>query len=235
MQSSQWKLFREMFKYLNITIIANIVTACGQFITKEAYKGTKSYESIHKWPRQQHFISNAHREFWSTCMISITQRGSRQLRQPLGAWTTSPTTIRPYRMAGDKLLVQQQDGSWLQHDQCLHQPQTRSTRIHFEELGGQHIELPREHRIVDVQRRGTTLVAEHNNLPEVETPQSINEEAQIIRPRIQQYTFAAFVAFVNANMHLVVADDQMQQHTFQQLLKDFPPESKGFDLLIERI
>ena len=36
-------------------------------------------------------------------------------------------------------------------------------------------------------------------------------------------------------MHLVVADDQMQHHTFQRLLTDFPPESKGFDLLIERI
>ena len=62
MQSRQWKLFREMSIYLNIATIADIVTACGQFITKEAYKGAKSYESIHKWARQQHFISNAHRE-----------------------------------------------------------------------------------------------------------------------------------------------------------------------------
>ena len=142
MQSSQWKLFREMFIYFNITTIADIVTACGQFIMKEAYTGTKSYESIHKWPCQQHFISNAHRELWTKCMISITQRGSRQLRHPLGAWTTSPTTIRPYRMAGDTLLVQQQDGSWFQHDLCLHQPQTRSTRIHFEELGGNTLSSP---------------------------------------------------------------------------------------------
>ena len=74
--------------------------------------------------------------------------------------------------------------------------------------GGQHIEIPSEHKIVDVQRRRTILVAEHNNLPEVETLQSINEETLIIRPRIQQYTFAAFVAFAKANMHLVVADDQ---------------------------
>ena len=87
-------------------------------------------------------------------------------------------------MAGDKLLVQQQNGSWFQHDQCLHQQQARSTGIHFEELGGQPIELPSEHRIVDVQRRRTILIAEHNNLPEVKTPQSINEKAQIIRPRI---------------------------------------------------
>ena len=58
----QWKLFREIFIYLNITTIADIVTACGQFIMKQAYEGTKSYESIHKWPRQQHFISKAHRE-----------------------------------------------------------------------------------------------------------------------------------------------------------------------------
>ena len=137
-------------------------------------------------------------------------------------------------MADNKLLVQQQDGSWLQHDQRIHQPQTKSTRIHFEELRGQHIELPSEHRIVGIQRRRTILVAEHNNLLEVETPQSINEEAQIIRLRIQQYTYAAFVAFVNAIMHLMVADDQMQQHTFQRLLTDFPPESEGFDLLIER-
>ena len=138
-------------------------------------------------------------------------------------------------MAGDKLLVQQQDGSWLQHDQCLHQPQIRSPGTYFEELGGQHIELPREHRIVDVQRRGTTLVAEHNNLPEVKPPQSSNDEVLIIRLRLQQYTFEAFVAFMNANMHLVVSDEQIQQHTFQRLLADFPPESEGFDLLIERI
>ena len=36
-------------------------------------------------------------------------------------------------------------------------------------------------------------------------------------------------------MHLVVADDQIQQHTFQRLLTDFPPESEGFDLLIDQI
>ena len=64
MQPHQLKLFREMFIYLNITNITDIVTASWQFITKEAYAGAKSYESIHKWPRQQHFISNAHREIW---------------------------------------------------------------------------------------------------------------------------------------------------------------------------
>ena len=36
-------------------------------------------------------------------------------------------------------------------------------------------------------------------------------------------------------MHLVVAEDQIQQHAFQRLLTDFPPEREGFDLLIERI
>ena len=56
-------------------------------------------------------------------------------------------------------------------------------------------------------RTSTILVAEHNNLPKVETSQNINKEAQIIRPRIQQYTYAAFEAFVQTNMHLVVADD----------------------------
>ena len=75
--------------------------------------------------------------------------------------------------------------------------------------GGQHIELPREHKIVDVQCRGTTLVAEHNNLLEVKPPQSINEEMIIIRPSIHQYSFDAFLNFVNANIHLVVADEQM--------------------------
>ena len=85
MQPHKWKLFQEMFIYLNITTLADIVTACGQFITKEAYAGAKSYESIHKWPCQQHFISNPHCELWSTCMISITQHGARQLRQPLGS------------------------------------------------------------------------------------------------------------------------------------------------------
>ena len=100
---------------------------------------------------------------------------------------------------------------------------------------GQHTELPSEHRIADIQRRGSILIAEHNNLPEVETPQNINEEAQIIRPRMQQYIYAAFEAFVQTNMHLVVADDQMQQHTFQWILKNFPPERGGFDEMIQRM
>ena len=82
----QWKLFREMFIHLNITTLADIVTACGKYITKKAEAGKKSYESIHKWPRQQHHISNEHRELWTTCMSNITQQGSRQLRQPLGIW-----------------------------------------------------------------------------------------------------------------------------------------------------
>ena len=38
-------------------------------------------------------------------------------------------------------------------------------------------------------------------------------------------------------MHLVVVDDQMQQHAFQWILKDFPPEREreGFDELIQRL
>ena len=72
MQLRQWKLFREMFMYLNITTLANIVTACRKYITKEAYAGAKSYEAIHKWPRQQHSISLAHRELWSQCICGIT-------------------------------------------------------------------------------------------------------------------------------------------------------------------
>ena len=36
-------------------------------------------------------------------------------------------------------------------------------------------------------------------------------------------------------MHLVVADTQMQQHAFQRILTEFPPEREGFDLLIERL
>ena len=100
----------------------------------------------------------------------------------------------------------------------------RQPRFTLKRRGGQHTELPSVHRIADVQRHGTILVAEHNNLPEVETPQNINKEAQIIRPRIQQYTYASFEALVQTNIHLVVADDQMQQHTFQRILKDFSPE-----------
>ena len=145
MQPRQWKLFREMFIYLNITTRADIVTACRQFITKEAYRGVKSYESMHKWPHQQHFISKAHRKLWTKCMINTTRQGSRHLHQPLGAWTTAPTTIRPHRMVGDIIFTQQQDGSWLQHDRHIHRQQTRSTHIHFEKVGGQHTELPIEH------------------------------------------------------------------------------------------
>ena len=135
MHPSQWKLFREMFIHLNITTLGDIVTACGKFITKEAYNENKSYDSVHKWPQQQHSILLAHRELWSQCRCGITQQRSRRLLQPLGAWTTAPTTVQPYRMASDKLLVQQQDGSWIQHDQCIHQLPLRSPGAHFEELG----------------------------------------------------------------------------------------------------
>ena len=122
-------------KFDSYFYVQDVHTACGKYITKEAYAGDKSYESIHKWPRQQHHISAEHRALWTTCMGNITQYRSRLLHQPLGTWKTAPTTIRPYRMAGDKLLVQQQDGSWIQHDQCLHQPRVRSPGIHFVELG----------------------------------------------------------------------------------------------------
>ena len=166
---------------------------------KEAYEGAKSYKSIHKWPRQQHFISNAHRELWTKYMINITQQGSRQLQQPLGAWTTAPIAVRPYRMAGDKLLLQQQDESWLQHDQHIHQPQTSSIRIQFNELGGQQIELPREHRHSQhsASRNLNTTIYRRSRHHRVSM-----RKHEIIRPRIQQYTFAAFVTFVNANMHI---------------------------------
>ena len=41
------------------------------------------------------------------------------------------------------------------------------------------------------------------------------------------------MALIQTNMHLVVADDQMQQHTFQWILKDFQPEREGFDKMIQ--
>ena len=112
-------------------------------------------------------ISKTHHELWTTCMTNITWQGTRHLRQPLRVWITSPTTIRPHRMAGDKLFTQQQqDGSWLQHDQRINQQHTRSTQIQFEEEAGQHTKLPSEHRIVNDQHQGTILVVEHNNLPQ---------------------------------------------------------------------
>ena len=36
-------------------------------------------------------------------------------------------------------------------------------------------------------------------------------------------------------MHLVVVDDQMQKHTFQRILMDFPLEREGFDEMIQQL
>ena len=63
----------------------------------------------------------------------------------------------------------------------------------------------------------------------------ITKEAQTIRFSMHQYTFDAFREFVRVNMHLVVADETDKQHFFNRLLSDFPPESDGFDRMLERI
>ena len=52
-QSSQWKLFREMFIFLNITTLADIVTACEKFITKKPTK-----ESNHMNPSTSDHANN---------------------------------------------------------------------------------------------------------------------------------------------------------------------------------
>ena len=107
MQPRKWKLFWEMFIYLNITTIADIVTACGQFITKSAYTGAKSYESIHKWPHQQHFILDQtheqHHPAWlqettttpgsmdhSTNNHQTLQNGGQQTPRPTTRWILAP-------------------------------------------------------------------------------------------------------------------------------------------------
>ena len=61
LSNQQWKLFQETFIFLQVTMISDIITACGSYFTRAAREVKQSYPSVFKWPRQQHNITSAHK------------------------------------------------------------------------------------------------------------------------------------------------------------------------------
>ena len=91
-----WKLFREMFISLQVTLISDITTACGGYFTPAASRVTPSYPSVFQWLQQQHNITSEHKTLFTQILAANITICSYKLSQPLGAWITKPTTIRKY-------------------------------------------------------------------------------------------------------------------------------------------
>ena len=62
LSNQQWTLFLEIFIFLQVTTISDIITACSSYFTQESNKVTSSYPSVFKWPWQHHNITNAHNQ-----------------------------------------------------------------------------------------------------------------------------------------------------------------------------
>ena len=122
LSNQQWKLLREMFIFLQVTTISDIITARGGYFTQAASKVTPSYPSVFKWPRQQHNITNAHKSVF--CQILAANINNRQYRltQPLGARITTPNTIRKYCRAGDVVYCGNALGQWSSHSRIPTMP-----------------------------------------------------------------------------------------------------------------
>ena len=166
----QWKLFRETFIFLQVTMTADITTACGSYFTREARAVTQSYQSIFKWPRQQHNITYKHKLISHQILTANTNRHYKT-QQPLGAWITKPTTSRLYRQAGEVIYNGNALGQWASHSRIPRHHQLRSNKIEYSLNREANTRLPLRHQIVDAVVGRENLVVVEHQLPEIEIQQ----------------------------------------------------------------
>ena len=151
----QMRLFRECFRHMNVTTLADITNAAGTHLVHgvRQLRGPV-HPSIYHFQVNPLTITGGHRNIWRNFLNAITLISQDELNTPLGAWTTTPSTHRPYRLAGGSLYKQHANKQWYRHQLCdTHQTTCTTYRRYSSSMFFQQTLL--SHNIImDVDIRG---------------------------------------------------------------------------------
>ena len=149
------RLFRDCFRHMNVTTLADITNAAGTHLARGARElRVPAYPSIFHFHLQPIKITTEHRAIWNRCLDAITTSNRQQLYTPLGAWTSTPSTIRPFRLAGGSLYKQHDNKQWYWHQLCDSQQIQRTPYRRYSSATYHQQDLPSPNIIVDVEIRG---------------------------------------------------------------------------------
>jgi len=110
------RLFRECFRHMNVTTLADITNGAGTHIASGIHElRFPAYPSKFHFHLQPITITGKHRDLWNEFLAEITISHTHQLINPLGPWLTTPSTHRPYRLADGSLYTQHENEQWYRH------------------------------------------------------------------------------------------------------------------------
>ena len=113
---------------MNTTTLADITNAAGTHLAHDIRKlDGPIYPSIYHFHVNPLTITQSHRNIWREFLNTLTLNTKDKLTTPLGAWTTTPSTLRPYRLAGGSLFQQHSNNQWYRHQLSDIQQRTRTT------------------------------------------------------------------------------------------------------------
>ena len=149
---------------MNITTLADITNAAGTHLAHGIRQLCGPvYPSIFHFHIQPLAITRAHHTIWRSFLNAITLNTNDKLITPLGAWTTTPSTHRPYRLAGGSLYTKHQNEQWYRHQLCNTIRVTRKTYRRYSGSTFFQHPLPSHNTIVDAEIRGGDFFVE--NIP----------------------------------------------------------------------
>ena len=144
---------------MHTTTLADITNAAGTHLAQDIRKlKGPVYPSIYHFHVYPITITQSHHDIWrkflNTLISNIT---TDKLSTPLGAWTSTPSTIRPYRIAGGSLFHQHSNEKWYRHQLSANQRSTRTTFRQYSSSIYYQQDLPSHNTIVDAATRGGDL------------------------------------------------------------------------------
>ena len=152
-------ILRECYQHMHVTTLADITDASGTHLAKAARALQQPvYQSKFHFHLEPFTITKTHCRIWNEALNTITVSGGNVLSKPLGAWTTTPSTSRPYRLANGLLFAQHEDEQWYRHQLCNVQRSTRATYKQYSSIIFYSQQLPSSNIIVDGIIRGKLYV-----------------------------------------------------------------------------
>ena len=108
--------YHQVFQYLHITTLSDMVDPSGKILRKSAWDCQKFCKSEYKWPENSFKITPQHKNIWHTVLEQIVCTRTRQLRNPLGQWTGMPNGNFPFFLCVRGLVQIMLSGEWRLYD-----------------------------------------------------------------------------------------------------------------------
>mmetsp|Transcript_13489 Transcript_13489/g.20529 ORF Transcript_13489/g.20529 Transcript_13489/m.20529 type:complete len:116 (-) Transcript_13489:405-752(-) len=114
-----------LLPHMHVTTLVDITNAAGTVIASDVRALRRPvHPSIYHSHLQPFTITKEHHRIWNLSFDAITTSNGKELHNPLGAWTSTPSAQRPYCPVNRSLFVQHNNLKWYQPQLCNSQQST---------------------------------------------------------------------------------------------------------------